>query len=93
VLNRQLYADLSIYLADDILVKVDRMSSHLARNARALPGRRRHGARFSMPGDLKIRGGTRKYPQAGLAGALPDRILDRPKEGFSIPMKSGCVAS
>jgi asparagine synthase (glutamine-hydrolysing) len=43
---------------------------------------------FSMPGDLKIRGGTRKYIlKEALRGALPDRILDRPKEGFSIPMK------
>ena len=38
VLNRQLYADLMIYLADDILVKVDRM---------AWRRRSRRGRRFS----------------------------------------------
>ena len=42
-----------------------------------------------MPGDLKIRGGTRKYVlKQALRGLLPDAILDRSKEGFSIPMKT-----
>jgi asparagine synthase (glutamine-hydrolysing) len=89
LLNRQLYADLSIYLADDILVKVDRMSMATSLETRApfLDARVMELA-FSMPGDLKIRGGTRKYIlKQALRGLLPDHILDRQKEGFSIPMK------
>ncbi len=89
LLNRQLYADLSIYLADDILVKVDRMSMATSLETRApfLDVDVMELA-FSMPGDLKIRGGTRKYiVKQALRGVLPDRILDRSKEGFSIPMK------
>ena len=44
---------------------------------------------FSMPGRLKIRGRERKYVlKRALADALPASILDRPKEGFSIPMKN-----
>jgi asparagine synthase (glutamine-hydrolysing) len=88
-LNRQLYADLSIYLADDILVKVDRMSMATSLETRApfLDVDVMELA-FSMPGDLKIRGGTRKFiVKQALRGTLPDRILDRKKEGFSIPMK------
>src|SRR5262249_17121679 len=43
---------------------------------------------FSMPSDLKLRDGTRKYIlKRALAGILPDTILSRRKEGFSIPMK------
>ena len=89
LLNRQLYADLSIYLADDILVKVDRMSMATSLETRApfLDARVMELA-FSMPGDLKIHGGTRKYIlKQALRGLVPDRILDRKKEGFSIPMK------
>jgi asparagine synthase (glutamine-hydrolysing) len=89
LLNRQLYADLSIYLADDILVKVDRMSMATSLETRApfLDAKVMELA-FSMPGDLKIRGGTRKFIlKQALRGLVPDRILDRKKEGFSIPMK------
>ena len=89
-LNRQLYADLSVYLADDILVKVDRMSMATSLETRApfLDVDVMELA-FSMPGDLKIRNGTRKFVvKDALRGVLPDRILDRSKEGFSIPMKN-----
>jgi asparagine synthase (glutamine-hydrolysing) len=89
LLNRQLYADLSIYLADDILVKVDRMSMATSLETRApfLDVDVMELA-FSMPGDLKIRGGNRKFiVKQALRGMVPDRILDRKKEGFSIPMK------
>jgi asparagine synthase (glutamine-hydrolysing) len=90
LLNRQLYADLMIYLADDILVKVDRMSMATSLETRApfLDADVMELA-FSMPGDLKIRGGTRKYVlKQALRGLLPDAILDRSKEGFSMPMKT-----
>jgi asparagine synthase (glutamine-hydrolysing) len=89
MLNRQLYADLSIYLADDILVKVDRMSMATSLETRApfLDVDVMELA-FSMPGHLKIRQGRRKYiVKRALQGLLPRRILHRKKEGFSIPMK------
>ncbi len=89
LLNRQLYADLSIYLADDILVKVDRMSMATSLETRApfLDVDVMELA-FSMPGRLKIRNGRRKYVvKEALRGVLPGRILHRRKEGFSIPMK------
>ena len=90
VLNRQLYADLSLYLADDILVKVDRMSMATSLETRApfLDGDLMELA-FSMPGDLKIRNGERKWIlKQAMRGVLPGSILSRPKEGFSIPMKN-----
>jgi len=90
VLNRQLYADLSLYLADDILVKVDRMSMATSLETRApfLDGDLMELA-FSMPGHLKIRNGERKWIlKQAMKGVLPDHILNRRKEGFSIPMKN-----
>jgi asparagine synthase (glutamine-hydrolysing) len=90
VLNRQLYADLSLYLADDILVKVDRMSMATSLETRApfLDGDLMELA-FSMPGHLKIRNGERKWIlKQAMRGVLPESILSRRKEGFSIPMKN-----
>jgi asparagine synthase (glutamine-hydrolysing) len=90
VLNRQLYADLSLYLADDILVKVDRMSMATSLETRApfLDGDLMELA-FSMPGHLKIRNGERKWIlKQAMTNVLPDSILNRKKEGFSIPMKN-----
>jgi asparagine synthase (glutamine-hydrolysing) len=90
LINRQLYADLSIYLADDILVKVDRMSMATSLETRApMLDAAVMELAFSMPGHLKIRNGVRKYVlKEALRGRVPDAILDRRKEGFSIPMKT-----
>jgi asparagine synthase (glutamine-hydrolysing) len=90
VLNRQLYADLSLYLADDILVKVDRMSMATSLETRApfLDADLMELA-LSMPGHLKIRNGERKWIlKQAMQHVLPSSILNRKKEGFSIPMKN-----
>jgi asparagine synthase (glutamine-hydrolysing) len=90
LLNRQLYADLSVYLADDILVKVDRMAMATSLETRApfLDADVMELA-FSMPGRFKIRNGERKWVlKQAMKGLLPDSILTRKKEGFSIPMKN-----
>ncbi len=89
-LNRQLYADLSIFLADDILVKVDRMSMATSLETRApMLDVDVMELAFSLPGDLKVRGGERKYIlKRALEGLVPPRVLTRAKEGFSIPMKT-----
>jgi asparagine synthase (glutamine-hydrolysing) len=90
LLNRQLYADLTVYLADDILVKVDRMSMATSLETRApFLDTDVMELAFSMPGDLKVRGRQRKYVlKQAMRGMLPAGILDRRKEGFSIPMKT-----
>ena len=90
LLNRQLYTDLQVYLNDDILVKVDRMSMATSLETRApfLDVDVMELA-FSMPGHLKIRSGERKYVlKRAMKGLLPESVLTRGKEGFSIPMKS-----
>ena len=90
LLNRQLCTDLNIYLADDILVKVDRMSMAVSLETRApfLDVEVMELA-FSMPGRLKVRGRERKLVlKRALADVLPAAILERSKEGFSIPIKN-----
>jgi asparagine synthase (glutamine-hydrolysing) len=90
LLNRQLYADFKIFLADDILVKVDRMSMITSLEARApFLDRDVIELAFRMPGKLKLKGMTRKHIlKRAMRGVLPDSILNRGKEGFSIPMKN-----
>ncbi|MBA2353649.1 MAG: asparagine synthase (glutamine-hydrolyzing) [Acidobacteria bacterium] len=88
--NRALYADLRVYLADDILVKVDRMSMATSLETRApFLDTDVMTLAFSMPGDLKVRGRERKWIlKQALREVLPASILQRRKEGFSIPMKN-----
>ena len=90
VLNRQLYADLSVYLADDILVKVDRMAMATSLETRApFLDADVMELGFSMPAHFKIRHGERKWVlKQAMKGVLPDAILTRKKEGFSIPIKN-----
>lgn len=88
-LNRELLADLRVYLADDILVKVDRMSMATSLETRApfLDVGVMELA-LSMPSSLKYRNGERKWIlKQALKGIVPPEILTRRKEGFSIPMK------
>lgn len=89
-LNRQLFADFKLFLSDDILVKVDRMSMATSLEARApFLDKDVVELAFRMPGHLKLRGRTRKYAlKKAMSGMLPERILHRRKEGFSIPMKN-----
>jgi asparagine synthase (glutamine-hydrolysing) len=90
LLNRQLHADFKLFLADDILVKVDRMSMAASLEARApFLDRDVVELAFRMPGSLKLSGYRRKHIlKKAMADKLPARILDRRKEGFSIPMKN-----
>lgn len=90
LLNRQLFTDFKLFLADDILVKVDRMSMATSLEARApFLDKDVIELAFRMPGHLKLRGNTRKYVlKKAMSEVLPERILHRPKEGFSIPLKN-----
>jgi len=72
------------------LVKVDRMSMAASLETRApfLDVDVMELA-FSMPGSLKIRNGERKYVlKQAMKQLLPQSVLERGKEGFSVPMKT-----
>lgn len=85
--ERLLALDMRTYLPGDLLVKMD-----IASMAASLEGRSpfldhvvvEYVARLPMR--LKLRKGRSKYLLRRLAGPLlPAEILDRPKQGFSIP--------
>jgi asparagine synthase (glutamine-hydrolysing) len=88
-LTQQQYVDVKTYLADDILVKVDRMSMATSLEARVpLLDYRIVEFALSLPPHLKLNGQeTKVILRRIMAGRLPEAVLNKPKEGFSIPLK------
>ncbi len=89
-LQRQLYSDVTGYLPEDILVKVDRMSMAVSLEAR-VPFLDHEVVEYAMriPAELKLKDGDTKWIlKRAFADVLPAAIRRRGKEGFSIPMKN-----
>ncbi|MGE3508406.1 MAG: asparagine synthase (glutamine-hydrolyzing) [Vicinamibacterales bacterium] len=86
--TRALYVDLKTYLPDDILVKVDRMSMAVSLEAREpLLDHELVTLAASVPTALKLRRGRGKYLlRRLLARRLPAAIVNRPKQGFAVPI-------
>jgi len=87
-LNRASYVDIKTWLADDILVKVDRASMAHGLEVRA-PFLDHRVVEFaaSLPADWKLRGLRKKFVlKASQAGRLPDRTIHRRKQGFNAPV-------
>ncbi len=89
-LDQQEYVDIMTYLCDDILVKVDRMSMAVSLEARA-PFLDHRFVEFcaTLPPHLRLQGKRTKHLlKQAMRGILPQQILERRKEGFSIPIKN-----
>ena len=89
-INKMLYGDLSIYLLEDILVKLDRMSMAVSLEARVpFLDHEVVELAFSISGRVKISGfKTKNILRYCFSDMLPPQILNRQKEGFSIPLKN-----
>lgn len=89
-LNQQSFVDVKTYLVDDILVKVDRMSMATSLETRVpFLDHRIVEFAFKVPGSLKIKNGETKYVlKETMRDLLPEKILTRGKQGFSIPIKN-----
>lgn len=88
MLDRICYLDLKLYLQDDLLVKVDRMSMANSLEIR-VPFLDYTFVDFatSIPNSLKLKGFTTKYIlKKAMAKDLPPDILRRKKIGFDIPL-------
>ncbi|MBN2102753.1 asparagine synthase (glutamine-hydrolyzing) [bacterium] len=84
------YIDVKSYLADDILVKVDRMSMAVSLEAR-VPYLDHRIVEFcySLPPVLKMKGYRTKYLlEKTFWNLLPSEVQRRDKQGFSIPIKN-----
>jgi asparagine synthase (glutamine-hydrolysing) len=82
------YCDLRTYLPLDILTKVDRMT--MAHSIEARPPLLDHRLvefAAALPARYRLRNGATKYLlKRAMRGVLPDRIIDRPKQGFAVPL-------
>jgi len=88
-LAQQQYVDIKTYLVDDILVKVDRMSMAVSLEARVpLLDHRIIEFAMNLPPHMKLNGSrTKSILREAVKGLVPGLVLEKPKEGFSIPMK------
>jgi asparagine synthase (glutamine-hydrolysing) len=84
-----LYVDTKTYLPGDILTKVDRMSMLNSLETRA-PMLDHKFVEWvtGLPTEWKLRGNSQKYILRKLAErvGVPREALDRPKQGFSLPL-------
>ncbi len=88
--TRLQYLDLKTYLVDDILTKVDRASMSVSLEARVpLLDHKLVEEVFSWPDGVRSDARTLKHIfKRAMTGILPDNILHKRKQGFSIPWKS-----
>jgi asparagine synthase (glutamine-hydrolysing) len=88
VVQRAEYADLKIYLANDVLVKVDRMSMQHSLEVRSpLLDRRLVELAFRLPQRLKQADVKGKHLLKRVAERrLPPHVLNAPKRGFDAPI-------
>lgn len=81
-------ADMQTYLPGDILTKVDRTSMAVSLEAR-VPLLDHPLVEFatSLPGTFKLKDGTGKWIfRKAIEGLVPDIVLQKPKQGFAVPL-------
>jgi asparagine synthase (glutamine-hydrolysing) len=88
VLDVMLEVDVTTYLPGDLITKIDIATMAYALEARSpLLDHQLMEFAASIPADLKVRGREKKWLfREALRGWIPDDILDRPKQGFSVPI-------
>ena len=89
-INAMLAVDIMSYLPGSVLTKVDRASmAHGLEVRPPMLGNDVVEWAYSLPSSVKLRRGTSKYLLKSAArGHLPDVIIDRPKRGFALPLRT-----
>ena len=89
-LDREIYLDLRFVMPDSVLMKVDKMSMAHALEIR-VPFLDHRVVEFAaaLPGSWKLQGfETKAIFRRALKGWLPESIVNRGKQGYSLPIKN-----
>jgi asparagine synthase (glutamine-hydrolysing) len=83
-----LEVDSATYLSGDLIAKIDIATMAHALEARSpLLDHEVLELAAALPAELKVRGREKKWIlRRAMRGWIPDEILDRPKQGFSVPV-------
>jgi asparagine synthase (glutamine-hydrolysing) len=87
-LNWMTYTDLSLRLPELLLMRVDKMSMGVSLEGR-VPFLDHKFVEYAMgiPTRMKLAGGESKHIlKRAVRGLIPDEIIDRPKQGFGVPV-------
>lgn len=87
-LNWMSYLDLNLRLPELLLMRVDKMSMGVSLEGRVpFLDHKFVELAMSIPAKLKTRNGTLKYIlKKSVRGIIPDKIIDRKKQGFNVPV-------
>ncbi len=88
--NRELYLDTRFMMADSVLMKADKMSMANSLELRVpFLDHRLVEYAFRIPGREKLKGfETKSVFRKALQGYLPENIIYRGKQGYSLPVKN-----
>jgi asparagine synthase (glutamine-hydrolysing) len=89
VLDRIIYLEFKLRLAELLLMRVDKITMSVSLEAR-VPYLDHRLVEFSaaIPREWKVRNGQPKYIlKKAVRGLIPDEVIDRPKMGFGAPMR------
>ncbi len=88
--NSEVYLDMRFMMTDSVLMKVDKMSMASSLEVRVpLLDHKFVEYMAGLPGGWKLKGMRTKHVfRAALEGMLPDNIVNRGKQGYSLPVKN-----
>ena len=83
------YLDLNFRLPELLLMRVDKMSMGVSLEGRVpFLDHKFVELAMSIPERIKTQNGTLKYIlKRAVRGIVPDRVIDRPKQGFTVPVQ------
>jgi asparagine synthase (glutamine-hydrolysing) len=87
-LNWMTYLDLNLRLPELLLMRVDKMSMGVSLEARVpFLDHKLVELAMGIPQSVKTKGGNLKHIlKKAVRGKIPDEIIDRPKQGFGVPI-------